>query len=129
MNTYNECNTYNDLYLYRIANRGVSLTVQILITRPQCTTFLVNLLFSTLTFQFIRNTRPGVDLIKLYFFGNAIVFQFFAVKLECLEHMKKKNVFSMQWPSLTAKIGKRRKQSLIGSTPIGRQYLHCFIKC
>ena len=48
----------------------------------------------------------GVNLTKLFFFENAKFFRFSFVTYE-------KNVFSIKWPSLTAKIGKQKK-AMIG---------------
>jgi len=60
----------------------------------------------------IRNT-PEVDPIKPFYRWQK-KFPFFAVKLACLQLLEKISS-KIKWHSLTAKIGKRRKISFIGS--------------
>ena len=66
--------------------------------------------------SFLYIIKTGADPIKLFFFTSEEFLKFIADKLECLVRMIK-NVSTIKWPSLTAKIGKQRKKSFIGSAP------------
>ena len=65
--------------------------------------------------RLLNHIWPGADPIKLFFLASEEFFRFLLIRLECLVRMIK-NVFSIKW--LTAKFGKRRKHSFIGSVPV-----------
>ena len=70
-----------------------------------------------LKLNFLENeNNPVVDPIKLFFFASEEFFRFLLISLSVFGKYDK-NVSTIKWPSLTAKIKKRRKKSFIGSAP------------